>query len=146
MKTIKIGVSCSPNTYIVSHEIIKGKKLLVSFGGGIGGSSKTYFCTEVIQMRDPKEPTILRVRLLSGEVIELNPVFVVETKERDIVKVVSNVTGHRNYSKKIYREVIETEYFEMLYDEQPMFIEDYTSRHQGDLEGKTISCTEEVKY
>jgi hypothetical protein len=143
MKIIKIGVSCTPNSYIVSHEIIKSKKLLVSYGGGVGGISKFYFCTKVVEMNNP---SMLAITLLDGEYFELNPAFVVETKDRDIVKVVSNVTGHRNYNKKIYREVIETEYFEMLYDEQPMFIEDYTSRHQGDLEGKTISRTEEVKY
>ena len=146
MKTIKIGPSCSPNTYIVSHEIIKGKKLLVSYGGSIGGNSKTYYCTEVIEMRDPKEPTILRVRLLTGETFELNPAFIVEIKERDIVKVISSVTGHRNFNKKICSKAIETEYFEMLYDEQPMFVSDYTSRHQGDLEGRRISCEEEIEY
>ena len=144
MKTIKIGPSCSPNTYIVSHEIIKGKKFLVSYGGGMGGVHKIYFCKELYE---PKPAESMRMlTLLTGEVIRVNGRFIVEISDRNIVKVVSDVTGHRNFNKKMYSKVIETEYFEMFYGEQPMFVTDYTSRHSGELEGRTISYAEEITY
>jgi hypothetical protein len=139
MKTIKIGPSCSPNTYIVSHEIIKGKKILVSFGGGLGGSSKTYHCTKVYI---PQPADSLRtLTLLSGEEIHVNGRFIVEICDRNYVKVVSNVTGHRNYYKKVCSKAIETEIFELLYDEQPIFVTEAIMRHT-DLQGRTVSCEE----
>jgi hypothetical protein len=144
MKTIKIGVSCTPSTYIVSHEIIQGKKVLVSYGGGLGGTSKIYFCKEVYEPK-PAESMRLLI-LLTGEVVRVNGRFIVEISDREIVKVISNITGHMNYNKKIYSKVIETEYFELLYGEKPMFISDYTARHDGDLAGRTISRTEEIDY
>ncbi len=143
MKTIKIGPSCSPNTYIVSHEIIKGKKVHISYGGGVGGVSKTYHCTEVYE---PAPAESLRtLTLLTGEKIRVNGRFIVEICDRNYVKVISNVTGHRNYNSKVCSKAIEIEIFEMLYNERPIFVEDYTARHQGDLEGKRISYEEEIE-
>ena len=146
MKTIKIGVSCSPNTYIVSHELLKGKKVLVSYGGGLGGSSKTYHCTEIYEPESSMRVLTMRtLTLLTGEKIRVNGRFILEIAERNYVKLVSNVTGHRNYNSKVCSKAIETEYFELLYDEQPMFVSDYTSRTFGELYGRTALRIEVIE-
>lgn len=128
MKTIQIGLPCTPAS-IISHETIEGKKILVSYGGGIGGVSKFHHCTAVIEMRDPKEPTILRLILLSGEVIEVNPLYVVEKYDRKYVKLVSDITGHKNFYGKVCSKAIRIEFIELQYDENYLILEEsHTSR------------------
>lgn len=142
MKKVEIGMPCSPS-YMVSSETLKVKKVLVSYGGGMGGASKTYFCTEVYE---PKPAESMRVlTLLTGEIVHVNGKYIVEIKNRDVVKLVTNITGHKNYNSKVCSKAILTEFIELLYGEIPIFIEGYTARHTDVLEGRVILSNEEVE-
>jgi hypothetical protein len=143
MKTIRIGVPCSP-AYMVSNETLKAKKVLVTYGGSIGGNSKTYYCTSILEKNNPFVP-MYRLTLLTGEIIDVNPKFIVEMMDRDIVKLVSNVTGHRNYSSKVCSKAILTEYIELLYGETPVFVEGYTARHTDVLQNRIVLSEEEIE-
>jgi len=142
MKTIKIGVPCSP-AYMVSNETLKAKKVLVTYGGSIGGNNKIYYCTDIIKLKDSSG--MYRLTLLTGEIIDVNPKFIVEMVDRNIVKLVSNVTGHRNYNSKVCSKAILTEYIELLYGETPVFVEGYTARHTDTLQNRIVFSTEEVE-
>lgn len=140
MKTIRIGTPCSPS-YKVSDELLHVKKVLVSYGGSIGGNSKTYYYTEIDGYSNP---LMHKITLLNGEVIYVNPKFIVEIKDRDIIKLVTNITAHRNYTSKVCSKAIMTEYIELLYGETPVYTDSYTARHTDVLQNRIIFTEENV--
>jgi len=132
-KTIKIGLSCSPSR-ILSHEKIETSKILVSYGGGMGGANEKHYCTKVV--RDEK---LWKLTLLTGEVIEVNPEFIVEVAPRTLVKVVSDITEHRNYHSKTCKLAIETEYIGLHFGEDYAIANDFKYRGDGELQGRLVS-------
>ena len=96
METIEIRRPCSPST-IIDTQTIKA-----TWGGGMGGASKEYYSTK----QNGKEWTLLP----HGEIITLNDEYIVHKKPVTIVKVVTDVTAHRNYHSNQCNESITTEY------------------------------------
>ena len=101
MDKIKIRKPCSPST-VKEFKEIKATEILVSWGGGMGGASKSYYATEV----NGDELTLLP----HGEKITINPKFIVHSKSVTFVKLVTDVTAHRNYSERTCKSSISTHY------------------------------------
>jgi hypothetical protein len=78
MKVLEIGLPCSPSKRI-EDKVLTVTEVLITFGGGMGGSSRKYY---VMSIEDNK------YTLVSGEVIKLNPRFIVSEREVRIVKQV----------------------------------------------------------
>lgn len=132
---IEIGLSCSPST-IISNELIKCKRILVSFGGGMGGANITHYCTKVSTLT---KDGYLNITLITGEKREINPKFIVEKADINIVKLVTDITQHINYNKpSTVTKEIETEFIRLLYNEDYVIINKYTPRHTGKLENAVV--------
>ena len=130
MKKLTIGLSCSPSK-IIKHEEITLKEVLISYGGGMGGANMTYFCTEAVKVATTPFYKLTRV---NGEEKRVNERFIVEMGNVRLVKVVSDVTAHRNYRDKNAtngEKVITTEYFKLEYDEEYEVVNKYVSRSDG---------------
>lgn len=125
MRTLIVGKPCSPSIKI-SDEVIEMKRVLITYGGGMGGANKSYYTKEI-----KKEQAIngqWQIKTIDGKQINLMPNFVVEVEETKILKLVTDVTGQRNFSKKVCNKSILTEYFDLSgFDDYNIDI-DYSSR------------------
>lgn len=132
MKKIQIGLPCSP-AHIVEHEMIKVTEVLISYGGGMGGASRTYFCTNV----QKSDPFYLLTRI-NTEVKKVNPRFIVEMGDIRIVKVVTDTTAHKNYHGGNHPKTLKTEYFRLRHGEDYEIVDKYVARHDGELQKRII--------
>jgi hypothetical protein len=110
MKTLLIGAPCSPSE-IISHEAIKMKRILITYGGGIGGGNKVYYTKKIT-----KEQAIngsWDIETIDGKKISLMPRYIVEVEDTKVLKLVTNITEHKNYHKVVCTKSILTEYFDM---------------------------------
>ena len=118
MKTYEIGYPCSPSNNI-SHETIKATEILVTWGGGMGGSSKRYYALS----KNGKN----EFKLLDGDTIKINQEYIVHEKKVTIIKVVTDITAHSNYHKKTCNKAIKTEYILLNFGEVPAYVDKYTA-------------------
>ncbi len=135
MRTIEIGLPCSPSK-LLSHEYVSAKKLTISWGGGMAGSSQTQFCTKIEP--DDEIPGFLKLTLFTGEKMSVNPANIVKRNDVQIVKVVYDITDFVNYHKRLYKSSITTEFIELRFDEAYVIVDRYTARHTGVLEKRVI--------
>ena len=138
MSKIEIGLSCSPSK-IESTEHIKCQRVLVSYGGGMGGANKTYYATEIYKEQALQGRWSLK--LLDGRTIYLNPSFIVENEEVNVVKIVSNITEFLNYKKSkenFVGETLQTEYICLYTNEETVFVNKYTPRHSYPLQDRIL--------
>jgi len=139
---LKIGLSCSPSK-ILSHEKVKVIKVLVSWGGGMGGASESYYCLSIDKTIDTGK--FWELTFLDGKTKNVNPTFVVSFEDEILVKVVSDITEHMNYRQKTCKKSITTEYI-LLYPYKDYEItNDYTARHDGALESKVVKRFSETE-
>ena len=115
--TYEIGYPCSPSQNI-SQDRIKATEILVTWGGGMGGASKRYYALK----KNGNE-----LHLLNGDIIKLNPNFIVHEKEVNIVKVVTDTTEHSNFRKHTVNSSIVTQYILLKFGEIATFVDDYKS-------------------
>jgi|JFJP01.1.fsa_nt_gi hypothetical protein len=113
MSKLIIGLKFSPAT-LLSATAIGVTKVLVTYGGGMGGSHKTYYCTD-FQLK--KSNGMYVAKLTNGEVIEINPRYVVEIKTRTLVKVITDKTAHANYHNPTVKTSLLVEYIELEHNE-----------------------------
>ena len=104
----------SAPSVLVSATAMGVTKVLISYGGGMGGSHKTYYCTD-FQLK--KSNGMYVAKLIEGEIIQINPSYVVEIKTRVLVKFVTDKTAHANYHDVKFKSSILTEYIELEHDE-----------------------------
>jgi hypothetical protein len=138
MKTLLVGKPCSPSDTI-SHEVIEMKRVLISYGGGMGGANKEYYTKEI-----RKEQAIngsWNIETIDGKKIQLMPNFVVEVEETKVLKLVTDVTNFKNYSKVVCKKSILTEYFDLSGFDNYNIEEKYSSRDDKVI----FKTTEETK-
>lgn len=110
MKKI-ISAPCSPSKRIDSKNI-EAVKIVITFGGGMGGSSQTFYANKV----DKTSDGMLSIETVDGRELELNPRYVVSKERTIILKVVTDTTQHSNYGKKTCNYSERTEFFDVGFD------------------------------
>ena len=91
-----------------------------------GGAHKNYYTKEI-----KKEQAInghWQIETIDGKKINLMPNFVVEVEETKLLKLVTDVTGHRNYNKTVCKKSILTEYFDLSGFDNYNIEQKYSSR------------------
>jgi len=143
MKTIQIGVPCSPSR-ILSDRTKKVRKILVSYGGGLGGSTDTYYTTKIHKERALNG--FWELLLVEGGEIEINPRFIVSVEDAEIVIVETDITDfyNRNRKEKVESNVL-TEFICLAKDETYKIIDTYVPRHEGQLYKRVIYKINEIK-
>jgi hypothetical protein len=138
MRTLLVGKPCSPSETI-SHEVIEMKRVLITYGGGMGGANKEYYTKKIY-----KEQAInggWNIETIDGKIIQLMPNFIVEVEETKVLKLVTDVTRHRNYNKTTCKKSILTEYFDLSGFDNYNIEEKYSSRDDKII----FKTTEETK-
>jgi hypothetical protein len=118
MNKLLIGKDCSPSRMMSHHEVYV-TKVLVSYGGGMGGTNKTYYCQTIVRDKD-----FYKLTLRSGEVIEVNPTFIVEMTPVTLVVVIVDVTGHSYFNTKKARKCIRTMITELKFEQEYEVVEE----------------------
>jgi len=109
IKDITIPHPCSP---CESHRVINlgtVSRVEITCGGGMGGLHWYVYGTF------DEKPQIGKMAYLtdeiSGEQITINPNYIVTIKEKQLVKVESDVTPHTNYNGKTCKKHIKIQYY-----------------------------------
>lgn len=110
MKKI-ISAPCSPSVQIESKNI-EVMKIIITFGGGMGGSNQTFYANKVIKTSDG----MLFIETVDGRELELNPRYIVLKEKTIILKVVTDTTAHSNYNQKTCNYSERTEFFDVGFD------------------------------
>jgi len=114
MKKIIIAKNCSPSRMLSSKEV-NATKILISYGGGMGGANKTYYCNSIVRGSDLTDNFTLN--LISGEVKEINPNFIVEISAVKLVILVIDVTEHTYYNPEKASKCIRTVITELKFNQ-----------------------------
>ena len=112
MEKMKIGLSCSPSK-ILSHEKMSVTKVLLTYGGGMGGASETHYCTDVLERVTDTPVSYTRLTTIKGEVIEVNPRYIVKKTKVNLVKMVDDSTAHANYYAPKVKKSISINFIEL---------------------------------
>ena len=118
---LKFSLICSPS-HIVDKSLIDATKIVTSFGGGMGGSNKTYYATDIDYSRKPLELVITDV---SGRVFTLGYNFIVSQENVQLLKLVHNTTAHQNYREKKFKKYIVTQYSVIYTDDKYEILNEY---------------------
>lgn len=134
MNTIRIGLSCTPSE-ILDYKTVKCQRMIISYGGGIGGSKKEYFAKKVTRN---KTTNMLSIEFVQGGKIQVNPSFLVEQEECEVFILTTDITKHVNYHSRQCNKSILTEYFKISFGNKVEIVNQYTPRHSSPLNGLSI--------
>ena len=121
MKEIIIGSPCSPSEFI-DRKIIECFKVLVSWGGGIGGANRSEFLTEDVPLGND---TIVERKTIFGETVRINTRFVVCSRQTKVVRDEWNTLPHANYAVKKFSKHITRRWIEVPVDANVHFTDGY---------------------
>lgn len=138
---MKIYRTCNPTKFIGGIETQFAHKLIMTCGGGMGGSRWEEYITDL----DPHDFTTehpIECTNYLGETVFINPKYVAKMTEVKVVKVQEDITAWRNYhSGDDGRQYITTRYLECKVDESCSLVDEY--KYESDkgcvISTKTIS-------
>jgi hypothetical protein len=124
-KVIEIGWPCSPSTNI-QLKLINATEVLYTYGGGMGGASKDKY------------------KDLTGELMYINPDYIVTKREVQLVKQVTDAKAHRNYREKKVKSCIITRYILLPYRAEYKLVNKYTDEKDYHDQGAKIIFKEDI--
>lgn len=123
-KDYRMGLPCSPATR-VGYEIINAKKILLTYGGGLGGANITVYATdkEIVY----NEHGIAHViDIFTDKEVEINTKYVVKAENLRLIVDKIDITAHANYHKVNCKSHILTRVLELPSDfGKPIFYNGY---------------------
>lgn len=130
-RNFTIGLPCSPSTR-TNQEIKQVKEIMVTFGGGMGGSSTTYY-GDIISDEDG----FINIKDFQNETIKLNKLHIVHIKDKQLVFTETDTTEHTNYREKQCDSSSINQVFAISVFDTVNFSNEYFSNDDKDL--KSIS-------
>lgn len=128
MKTFKIGLPCSPATMLTTAKA-KATEIIVTYGGGMGGTNETYYAQ---YQRPGATDNEIVIRDISGREITLNRRYIVRTEPVTILEVVTDITAHTNYGQKVCSKDILHEFFAFRANEEVTISKtEFTGRYES---------------
>jgi hypothetical protein len=131
MTNIEIGISCSPSK-IIQSELINVTKVVINYGD----NSDTYYCNNISD--SDSNIGFVDLHLYNGELVSVNPSFIVKQQDSRLVYVISDITDHINYHTNTCNKCIQHEYIELYYGETYSIVDSYVARHNGDLSKRIV--------
>ena len=116
MEKFTIGLPCSPS-HVSSKKDFICYKILISYGGGMGGANNTYYCLKKdLPVLEDEKRFIKFKNLINSEEVTINKRFIVSVSEVKIVKVDYDITKWINYNEKKCNSCIETIFYSIGVD------------------------------
>lgn len=134
-KDYQIGLPCSPSKRI-SYEIVNAKKILLTYGGGMGGSRTTIYVTDKDIVYN--EHGIAKViNILDDKEVEINTKYVVSAESVKLFVDKIDITGHTNYHEVQCKKHELIRILELPSDfGKPIFYNSY----EGHIGGNNFKC------
>ena len=126
-----IGLPCSPSFLSIPTQIIQTTSFLISYGGGMGGTNKTYYATDYTV--DATKIGFYQLTLIDGSKVSINSRFLVEKQIVNLIKITTDTTQHSNINSKRCSKSILIEWFILEEDEEFEWKADFTSRRDDRL-------------
>ena len=101
------GLPCAPSSKI-GEEKHKAKKVLLTYGGGMGGAHKDIFIKDK-EIKYNTHGIAKVIDIFTNEVVEINAKYVVSANDIDLLFMKFDTTAHSNYHSRKYKytEIIE---------------------------------------
>lgn len=94
---VQIGLPVSPSE-MISIDSFPATKIKISYGGGMGGSSRDIYAQKVEEV-EKFGKTFVRITPFFGSIEEVNPNFIVFMETGKVVIQVVDTTQHSNHHK-----------------------------------------------
>ena len=134
-----IGLPVSPAKHLdTTSKMVT--KILITFGGGMGGSNKTYYATKMEKLNENE----VELSLYDGEVIIINPTFIVERKEVQLIHNAVDSTDHTNYYQIKVKKSITNRFIVIGKTDTFSLSNELQSYSNNDLGDKLIDTTIDI--
>ena len=133
-KVIEIGWPCSPSTNI-QLKLISATEVLYTYGGGMGGASVKLYATDIYKDK---------YKDITGELIYINPDYIVTKREVQLVKQVTDAKAHRNYREEKVKSCIITRYILLPYQAEHKLVNKYKDKKDYHDQGAKIIFEEDI--
>ncbi len=117
MKTLIVSKDCSPSR-LISCRDFSVTKVIISYGGGMGGTSQIYYCTDVLERVTDDPVSYTRLTEISGQQTEMNPRFIVSKTVVKLVEIKVDVTGHSYLDETGSRKAVRTILIELKHGQK----------------------------
>lgn len=134
MATIVLGLPCTPSKFI-SADLKLGYKILISYGGGMGGANRTiyaYVNEQTISVLENVTAKFINFTNINNEEVTINTDFIVMVSKCNLVTTKIDATEHYNYGKETkqkgsgeYKAVILKDTFEIGINDAYVFKDEY---------------------
>lgn len=131
---VKLYPVYRPSKHVSDELISNVRKIIISYGGGIGGVNETLYVKRIFEGNEVFNDFWL-VDLYTGERKYVNKKFVVSIDSCNLVEIVSNVTEHNYYNKEKHDKLYSFTYYEIPIDQ---YYEFFDIAHSNDAK-KIIS-------
>jgi len=124
MKKLEIGLPCTP-AFMISDERLPIKCLKVN----LINTKDVYWCVNSQVVFDKlKDKWVREIITLDGRTITIAEKYVITEENYEMVKIVSNISGHVNYQKDEGVTAIKTEYILLTANQEYIAINGYVSK------------------
>jgi hypothetical protein len=121
MNKIKIGKPCSPSK-LIDKEIFDAHRILVSYGGGMGGANQKFYTRDFSENDNELIFTDIENRKLT-----VNKRFIVLKEPVRLVRTLTDTTKHSNYRKTTVANSQVIQYRVLYPNDTYEFVDDYVS-------------------
>ncbi len=119
---LKIGLPNTPSQFIGKEKIIKAKKVLMTCGGGMGGSKWNEYIVDFPDKIAPSN-TLIDVTNYLGEKIKLNIAYIVKVSDTQIVSIATDSSNPHYKGKFRY-------FYETPIDDKVVLIKEYSNNEE----------------
>lgn len=95
---LKIGLPNTPSCFVGKEKIIKAQKVLMTCGGGMGGTQWNEYIVDFPDYLTPND-TLIDVTNYLGEKIKLNVAYIVKVSDTQIVSFTTDSKNPHNKGK-----------------------------------------------
>ena len=110
-RIISIGKTCSPSK-ILTTESIPAERILISYGGGVGGWNESHYAIQIVEESDS-----LIITNAKQVVTTIYKRFIVLREKCTLFKVTTDITEHTNYHSFKCKKNIVTNFYHIRQDE-----------------------------
>lgn len=123
---VKVYPVYQPSKHVSDELIFNVHKIIISYGGGMGGVNETLYAKKIFEGNDYNDvfKDFWLVDLYTGERKYVNKEFVVSIDFCNLVEIVSDVTEHKYCNKERHGKLYSFAYYEIPVDQNYIFIED----------------------
>jgi len=123
--SVKLYPIFNPSKHVSDKLIFNVHKIIISYGGGMGGVNETLYAKKIFEGNDYNDvfKDFWLLHLYTGEWKYVNKEFIVSIDFCNLVEIVSDVTEHKNCNKDKHDKLYSFVYYEIAVDQNYQFFD-----------------------